>query len=237
MNSVNFTICPKCCSERVAADECISSEGCPRCGVVSKKEVETINELKRLENIAAYEKMIQSKKNRLFVYTMGMTIILLGAITFYLVQEQVIANDPTTALDLESISLFVRPDEPFPATHYLVYTAEDCIARFEFRSNDGQDRVILLYDQANGKHIFKAYVKAGETLESMVPAGTYTFRVISGHTWLDEERHFGLDTRYQEGLHELKFINGSTGMERGLIMSADDGNFPLKPVGRAVLGF
>jgi Zn-finger nucleic acid-binding protein len=237
MNGTKPIVCPKCRYKRGEADQGLSEHECPKCGVVYEKALEKINELKRLDNIAAYEKMIESKRNRSFLYALGCVLALLGTLFFYLSKDQEIPSGAATWMDMESVSLFVRPEEPFPVTKYSVYTSEACPARFTIISTDELNRIILLYDQASGNIIYRAYLNAGETIDSMVPIGKYIYRVIAGHKWLDGERHFGLKTMYHEGINALNFGDENGVQNVTITLSVTDGNFPVKPVGRAVVGF
>jgi Zn-finger nucleic acid-binding protein len=237
MNGTKPIVCPKCRHKRGEADQGISEHECPKCGVVYEKALEMINERKRLENITAYEKMIESKRNRSFLYALGCVLALLGTLFFSLSKDQELPSGAATAMDLESVSLFVRPEEPFPVTQFQVSTSEECPARFTIISNDELNRIVLLYDQGTGKVLYRAHVNAGETLDSMVPTGKYIYRVITGQKWLDGERHFGLKTMYFEGIEALNFGDEHGVHNVALTLSVTDGNFPVKAVGRADIGF
>lgn len=99
-----------------------------------------------------------------------------------------------------------EPKEPRPINGFVIRsTKAECVAPFSIVTSNSDDYFVKLTDQSTGVDVLSIYIHGGETVETLVPLGTYVMKYASGSNWLGTERLFGASTRFNKGRGSLQF--------------------------------
>ena len=82
-----------------------------------------------------------------------------------------------------------------------------------------------MLDKSIGKKVALLYVKAGDELEIQIQARIYGYQMIQGTIWLGENEHFGVGTKYLEGVETFTLEDNESGYTSQFVkLQAVDGN-------------
>ncbi|BCN94274.1 hypothetical protein THMIRHAM_20590 [Thiomicrorhabdus immobilis] len=86
-----------------------------------------------------------------------------------------------------------------------VSTIEPLIAPFSITASSTQNHLVKLKDSITGNDIVSIFIRAGETVKTKVPLGTYTQVYASGNTWYGNKLLFGRRTVLSKSLTAFSF--------------------------------
>lgn len=87
-------------------------------------------------------------------------------------------------------------------------TAES-VAPFEIKTSAGSNYLIKL-ENISGVRVMDIFVRGGDTIEVLVPLGSYILKYAVGDTWYGYEHYFGPDTNYNKANSMLHFRQEGT---------------------------
>ncbi len=104
----------------------------------------------------------------------------------------------------------VRVDPPVTVSPGILWvrTNRPRVAPFEVVTRAGDDYYIKLVDAYSDNDVVGMFVRGGETLEVLVPLGSYRMRYAYGDVWRGERQHFGPGemTQFSEVDETLRFV-------------------------------
>lgn len=84
-------------------------------------------------------------------------------------------------------------------------------APLKIRTPSRANYYVKLVDANTGADAVGIFVRGGQTVEAIVPLGSYRLRYATGQTWRGEAALFGPDTIYNEALSRLDFADQGSG--------------------------
>lgn len=222
-------ICPKC--RYLDHEENGPNYECPMCGVIYSKVFDDINREKIARNERNFDKTWNKIKrapekafSTFWIWAALMAVV--AIISGINIQRNVATVDhvrpafPTTSTPSppkSNISNF--------QTKYEMRTEKKGRCGFKVIANGTDNVVFILLDKAIGKKVALLYVKAGDELEIQIPAGIYGYQMIQGTIWLGENEHFGVGTKYLEGVETFTLEDNESGYTSQFVkLEAVNGN-------------
>lgn len=120
-----------------------------------------------------------------------------------------------------------------PSTGHFGKAAKKSVAPLKISVSPNADYFVYLVD-GDGLAVASFYIRAGQTLESKMPLGTFELFYVAGTTWYGEDRFFGDNTVYSVVTKQLSFtrdVDGYNGIKVELILQTN-GNLPTKGISR-----
>ena len=83
------------------------------------------------------------------------------------------------------------------------------VAPFEIKTSTGSNHLIKL-ENISGVRVMDIFVRGGDTIEVLVPLGSYILKYAVGDTWYGHEHYFGPDTNYNKANSMFHFRQDGT---------------------------
>jgi hypothetical protein len=123
-------------------------------------------------------------------------------------KEEGIAQAQADAIAAEQEAALQAMKKPLPVSgvhHSLYGRKKNDWPPFKINNEPGANALIKLVRVADGVEALSIFVRAGETVEIMVPRGNYRAKIASGQTWYGDEIRFGPSTSYGEFSSKFEF--------------------------------
>jgi hypothetical protein len=222
-------ICPKC--RYLDHEENGPNYECPKCGVIYSKVVDDINREKIARNERNFDqtwnkiKRAPEKAFSTFWIWAGLmaAVAIISGINIQRNMatvdhvRQILPTTSTPPTSKSNISNF--------QSKYEMRTVEKGRCGFKVIANGTDNVVFILLDKVTGKKNALIYVKAGDELEIQIPAGKYGYQMIQGTIWLGDNEHFGVGTKYLEGVETFTLEDNERGYTSQIVtLQAVNGN-------------
>jgi hypothetical protein len=104
------------------------------------------------------------------------------------------------------IPQFNEPEKPLPYNGMVKnYTYEDCEAPLKIVTNSDMHYYVKITDWHTNRLVQTIFIRAGGTVETKVPLGSYKIKYAVGKTWYGEIHRFGPSTVYSEADNRFNF--------------------------------
>jgi hypothetical protein len=101
---------------------------------------------------------------------------------------------------------FNEPEKPLPYNGMTKnYTYEECIAPLKIVTKSDMHYYVKIVDWYTDRLVQTIFVRAGRSVETQVPLGSYKIKYAVGATWYGEIHRFGPETAYSEADDRFDF--------------------------------
>lgn len=222
-------ICPKC--RYLDHEENGLNYECPMCGVIYSRVLDDINREKIAQNERHFDidwnKIKRAPKKAFSAFWVWAGLMLVVAIIsgVNIRRDEVTVDHAKSAFPISSAPSILKSNISNFQTKYEMRTEKKSRCGFKVIANGTENVVFILLDKSIGKKVALLYVKAGDELEIQIPAGTYGYQMIQGSVWLGENEHFGVGTKYLEGLETFTLEDNENGYTSQFVkLEAVNGN-------------
>ncbi|NUO78748.1 zinc ribbon domain-containing protein [candidate division KSB1 bacterium] len=101
---------------------------------------------------------------------------------------------------------FNEPEKPLPYNGMTKnYTSEECNAPLKIVTKSDMHYYVKIVDWYTNRLVQTIFIRAGRTVETQVPLGSYKIKYAVGAIWYGEIHRFGPETAYSEADDRLDF--------------------------------
>ncbi|NLW90254.1 MAG: J domain-containing protein [Syntrophomonadaceae bacterium] len=139
-------------------------------------------------------------------------------------------NDPITPAGVSQGSL--NPVNLPPTGKIASFSNADSLAPLKISGAPGVNYYIKLVDNNTGQTMVTIFLRAGETVQTKIPLGTYKMRTAQGDTWYGKEAYFGPETQFTETTESIEFYRTDFQIMGQVItlQSRQDGNLHTEAI-------
>lgn len=171
---------------------------CARCGAINRIGAYELNKIPRCGKCreALTEPFSKPFLRWLFRhrYLIGLGLLNGGLLIWLVLKDQTVSNQQSTRN--EAITLCPAYPQPFTGV-YTVDDLSDRVAPLTIKTRPGGGYFVKLQKASTGRSVMSFYIHGGQTLQEMVPEGSFTLKYAAGNRWCGDDDLFGPDTTIQ----------------------------------------